>query len=126
MNGRIKMQKSLFLGVLLIVLSACSYLDDYEAQVYDKDPLYCYKSLGEIQCYKKPQAHDERRFVNYYGPHPSRYEKPTAAPESILSAPPPVDFYVRDPEPIPTSNPLPEKGVSNYVSLDREKPKQSE
>ena len=87
-------------------------MDDYEAQVYNKDPLYCYKSLGEIQCYKKPQSHDARRFVNYYGPHPRRYETPAAIPAPVLIAPPPVDFYIRDPEPIPTPNPLPEKGMS--------------
>jgi uncharacterized protein YwgA len=63
-SGRMKMQKGLFLGVLLVVLGACSYVDDYEARVYDKGPLYCYKSLGEVQCYKKPQDHDERRFIN--------------------------------------------------------------
>jgi hypothetical protein len=118
MNGRIKMQKFLFLGGLIIVLGACSYVDDYEAQVYDKEPLYCYKTIGEIQCYDNPQAHDKRRFVNYYGPHPSRYEKSKVTPDPVLSAPPPVDFYVRDPEPIPTPNPLPKQGVSNYLSLD--------
>ena len=106
------MQKILFLGALLILLGACSYIDDYEAQVYDKDPLYCYKSLGEIQCYKKPQSHDVRRFVNYYGPHPSRYEIPAALPAPLLNAPPPVDFYVRDPEPIPVPKPSQERRVS--------------
>ena len=114
------MEKGLFLGVLLSLLGACSYVDDYEAQVYDKDPLYCYKSIGEIRCYRKPQAHDERRFVNYYGPHPSRYEKPGVASEVLMSGPPPVDFYVRDHEPIPAPKPLSKKGVSNYVLLDGE------
>ena len=120
------MRKGLFLGVLLIALSACSYVDEYEAQVYDKDPLYCYKSLGEVQCFKKPRAYDERRFVNYHGPHPSRYDKPVVKPDPVLMAPPPVDFYVRDPEPIPSPKPLPKVGVSNYVPLTGEKPKESE
>lgn len=120
------MQKGLFLGVLLVVLGACSYVDDYEARVYDKDPLYCYKSLGEVQCYKKPQDHDERRFINYHGPHPSRYDKPVVKPDPVLKAPPPVDFYVRDPEPIPSPKPLPEIGVSNYTPLNGGKSKESE
>ena len=58
-----------------------------------------------VPWYKTPQHRDERRLVNYYGPHPSRYHRPEPPPPT-LSAPPAVDFYVRDPEPIPEPVPL--------------------
>jgi hypothetical protein len=59
--------------------------------------------------------------VNYFGPHPSRYER--LKPPPRLSPPPPVDFYVRDAESVPSPavpmkaaglpspKPLPEAGA---------------
>ncbi len=59
-----------------------------------------------VPWYRTPKHRDERRLVNYYGPHPSRYHRPEPPPPPTLSAPPAVDFYVRDPEPIPEPVPL--------------------
>ncbi len=53
-----------------------------------------------MQCYEIPNHRDERRLVNYFGPHPSRYER--LKPPPRLSPPPPVDFYVRDAESVPS------------------------
>ncbi len=83
------------------ILSACGYVSEYEKAVYDYEPLYCYKSIGSVQCYETPRADDERRLVNYFGPAPSRYDKPEPAPEPEYSAPPSINYYVRDPEPVP-------------------------
>ena len=93
------------------LLGACSYVSEYEKAVYDYEPTYCYKSLAGVQCYKTPNHRDERRLVNYFGPHPSRYERPAPPAPPRLSPPPPVDFYVRDAEPVP-SPAVPMKTVS--------------
>jgi hypothetical protein len=83
------------------VLSACGYVDKYEEAVYEMEPRYCYKQLGGIQCYREPVHRDAERLVNYYGPHPSRYDTPSPPDRLEPTAPPPVAFYVRDEEPLP-------------------------
>lgn len=85
----------------LSALSACGYVDTYEEAVYDLEPTYCYQQLGSVQCYREPVHRDATRLVNYYGPHPSRYDMPTPPDRLEASAPPPVSFYVRDVESIP-------------------------
>ncbi len=99
------MRNTLFPTAVGVLVGACGYVSEYEKAVYDIEPVYCYQSIGRsvsgVECYKTPKHRDERRLVNYYGPHPSRYDRPEPPPPPTLSAPPPVDFYVRDPEPIP-------------------------
>jgi len=95
------MRKTLITLGLSGFLGACGYVDGYEKSVYAMEPVYCYQSLGKAQCFKEPRHRDERRLVNYYGPHPSRYDRPAPAAAAKLMAPPPVDFYVRDEEPVP-------------------------
>ncbi len=99
------MRNTLFLTAVGVLVGACGNVSEYEKAVYDIEPVYCYQALGRsvsgIECYKTPNHRDERRLVNYYGPHPSRYDRPEPPPPPTLSAPPSVDFYVRDPEPIP-------------------------
>lgn len=99
------MRGKLILVAVSVLLAACGYVSEYEKAVHDWEPVYCYKSLAGVQCYDTPYHRDERRLVNYYGPDPSRYERPEPAPRPELSPPPPVDFYVRDPEPIPEPAP---------------------
>ena len=99
------MRKLLVPLVVAASLGACGYVSSYEKGVYNYEPIYCYKSLGGVQCFDTPNHRDERRLINYYGPHPSRYERPPAPPPPNLVAPPPVDFYVRDPEPVPEPAP---------------------
>ncbi|MDD9877434.1 MAG: hypothetical protein OXR84_08350 [Magnetovibrio sp.] len=88
------------------VLGACAQKSAYEAAVEDYEPVYCYQSLGGVTCYEKPNFRDERRKVNYFGPAPKRYDRPEPAPAPELFAPKPVNYWVKDPEPIPRAAPL--------------------
>ena len=103
------MRDTLVLTAVAALVGACGYVSAYEEAVYDVEPVYCYQSIGQsvsgVECYKTPKHRDERRLVNYYGPHPSRYDRPEPPPPPTLSAPPSVDFFVRDPEPIPEPAP---------------------
>lgn len=95
------LKKLIFGTVVFGTLAACGHVDEYERHVYDREPVYCYKSLAGTQCYREPKHSDERRLVNYFGPHPSRYEKPEPAPIPALQAPEMVNYWVKDPEPVP-------------------------
>ena len=85
-------------------LGGCSYVDDYGTSVYKHKPIYCYQSLAGIECFKKPNHKDQRRLVNYYGPHPTSYDKPEPPDTPNLKAPKPINHWVKDPEPIPMVN----------------------
>ena len=89
------------------LLAGCGYVDEYEAGVYDYEPIYCYRSLGETVCHREPDFKDSKRLVNYYGPHPSRYDPPEEA-EAPEPKPPTqaTDYYVVTPEPIPVDGVL--------------------
>ena len=106
------MRKYLVPTFVCLALGACGYVSEYEKGVYDYEPVYCYQSLGGVQCFDTPNHRDQRRMVNYYGPAPSRYDKPAPRPTPQFFAPPPVDFFVRDPEPIPEPVPLRKAGVA--------------
>lgn len=93
--------KCAILLAFVVSLSACSYVDEYERQVTDWEPVYCYKSLAATQCYREPKHSDSLRLVNYYGPHPSRYDAPAPLAEPNFKAPEMVDYWVKDPEPVP-------------------------
>ena len=92
--------------VLPAILAACGYVDDYEERVYDFDPVYCYRTIGGVECFETPHHRDERRMVNYYGPHPSRFDRPEPPEPADLQAPPSVNFWVKDPEPVPRAAPV--------------------
>lgn len=99
------MKAPLAVAAALLMGACTSYVDAYEEAVHDWEPTYCYQSIGGVQCFAKPYHRDEKRLVNYFGPHPSRYDRPEPPPPPYLVAPPPVDFYVRDPEPVPRPEP---------------------
>ncbi len=101
---------------LVALLGACGYVSEYEKAVYDWEPTYCYKSIGRVACYKEPYHRDERRLVNYFGPDPSRYDKPEAPEATPLDPPEMVNYWVKDPEPIP--RPAPSGNVANLPWLD--------
>ncbi len=107
--------KLLTLG-LTALLGACGYVDAYEEAVHDWEPTYCYKSIGGIECYRQPFHRDERRLVNYFGPHPSRYDKPEPPELAPIAAPPEINYWVKDPEPVP--RPKPTGNVMNLPWLD--------
>lgn len=97
------MQKNIMSVGFILALSGCGFVDSYEKAVYDFEPLYCYQSLASVECFRQPNHADKLRLVNYYGPHPSRYDAPEPAPVPELKSPPAVPFWVRDPEPVPES-----------------------
>lgn len=72
------MRKFLILTAAMLVLGACE-----RKSISDCKPLYCYQSIGAVQCFSTPNHRDEKRLVNYCGPHPDSYEKP-AAPTSMI------------------------------------------
>ena len=88
--------------VLMLAATACSDHmppPPYEVAVAGWDPVYCYRTLADPDCTATPMAGEAGRLVNYYGPPPT-------APR--LDAPPPIDTFVRDPEPVPQpSSPRP-------------------
>lgn len=87
-------------------LSACGYVSEYESHVHDMEPVYCYRTLGAIQCQATPDREADRRLVNYYGPDPSRTERAEKPPAVLPDPPPEVNYWVKDAEPIPRPAPL--------------------
>ncbi len=110
-------RNAMILGVAGL-LSACGSIDQYEAQVKDFEPIYCYQSLAGTECYRTPYHRDERRLVNYFGPHPSRYEKPEPPVVPPLKAPETVNYWVKDPEPVP--RPMPHGDLADRPWLTAE------
>lgn len=99
------LRKMLFAAAFVAGLSACTQMDKYESQVTDWEPVYCYKSLAAVQCYREPKVSDKLRLVNYYGPSPSRYDAPETPPSVELKAPEMVNYWVKDAEPVPQPMP---------------------
>lgn len=98
------MQKQ-FIGLAaILLLSACSNMTQYETQVENWEPVYCYKSIGAVQCYKEPKHSDSRRLVNFYGPAPSTYDAPDEPDYAAAKAPKMIDYWVKDAEPVPLAN----------------------
>ncbi len=95
------MLKRVFILSGAALLAACSNLTEYERQVADWEPIYCYKSIGAVQCYKEPKHSDSRRLVNFYGPPPRSYDTPDEPELSDTRPPPMIDTWVKDPEPAP-------------------------
>ena len=93
--------KTATLGAAFVLLGACGYVDAYEEAVHDMEPVYCYQSLAGVECFKEPNHQDKRRLVNYYGPHPTRYDAPEKAEVPELQAPEEIEHWVKDPEPVP-------------------------
>ena len=88
-----------------VFLAACSNMTQYERQVEDWEPVYCYKSIGAVQCYKEPKHSDSRRLVNFYGPAPRTYDKPDEPVYPAAKPPKMIDYWVKDPEPVPQASP---------------------
>ncbi|MEK9754834.1 MAG: hypothetical protein VW338_16690 [Rhodospirillaceae bacterium] len=95
------LKRILTLAPFALVLGACADKSRYERAVENYEPVFCYQNLGGIVCHEKPNFADERRMVNYYGPAPKRYERPAPPPEQKLFAPEMVNYWVKDPEPLP-------------------------
>lgn len=79
-------------GVLLMIgLTGCGgYETAYERAVYAAEPVYCYRTVADPDCYRAADPTANRRLVNYYGPSPSRAKAPRPA-EIRLDPPPPAE-----------------------------------
>jgi hypothetical protein len=105
----------------VLALSGCGgYVDRYEEGVADSEPIYCYSTLADPTCHRVPVAFEERRLVNYFGPHPSRYPPPPPRPAAKLAPPPEVPLSVRDPE--PAIRPGPERPAAAGADGDGARP----
>lgn len=94
------MRGALISAAFVAFIGGCGFVDKYEEAVNDFEPLYCYQSLAGVECFREPHHKDALRLVNYFGPHPSRYDTPEP-PELELFAPKSVKLWVKDPEPVP-------------------------
>ncbi len=75
------------------LVSGCSLFageeaDPYAEAVEDYPAVYCYRTLGDADCHKRPVPGAEERLVNYYGPPPADYDRPPAPPPIRLDPPP--------------------------------------
>ncbi len=62
----------------------------YERAVYDREPVYCYRTIADVDCYRAADARADGRLVNYYGPSPRRVERPEMK-EIRLDPPPAIE-----------------------------------
>lgn len=77
------------LAALILALSACANDETaYERGVADYEPVYCYASLGDADCYRRPYFRDDRRLINHYGPTPRSYDRPKPPKPARLDPPP--------------------------------------
>jgi hypothetical protein len=84
----------------VFAVSGCvAYETAYEKAVYDDEPVYCYQSLGAVDCYRRPNRRDDARLVNYYGPGPAR-TRPSKLPPQAELQPPPAPEATRDAPPL--------------------------
>ncbi len=79
-------------GVLLMLsLAGCGgYESAYERAVYDAEPVYCYRTIADPDCYPAADPASNRRLVNHYGPSPRRTRPPRRG-EIRLDPPPPAE-----------------------------------
>ncbi|MCU0894096.1 MAG: hypothetical protein MUD06_07195 [Rhodospirillales bacterium] len=76
--------------LLMIGLTGCGgYETAYERAVHDVEPVYCYRTVADPDCYRAADPTANRRLVNYYGPSPRRAEAPR--PGEIRLDPPPAE-----------------------------------
>lgn len=58
------------------LLSSCgSASSPCKKAVEDWKPIYCYRTIGDVNCYALPAPGEERRLVNFYGPPPGSYDE---------------------------------------------------
>lgn len=76
---------------LLACLAGCTgYESAYEEGVEDFEAVYCYASLADPMCYRRPYFRDQRQLINYFGPSPRRYDRPKPPKPVRLQPPPPL------------------------------------
>lgn len=76
--------------LLVVGVTGCGgYESAYERAVYDAEPVYCYRTIADPDCYRVADPASNRRLVNHYGPSPLRTKPPRPA-EIRLDPPPPA------------------------------------
>jgi hypothetical protein len=62
------------LVAVVAVLGGCSSDETaYERGVADWEPVYCYRTLADADCYRRPVAGDALGLINFYGPAPRHF-----------------------------------------------------
>lgn len=112
------LSRGLALVAAAVTLTACGYVDGYEAQVHDMEPVYCYRTIGAPECHSAPSYADRRQLVNYFGPHPSRYDAPPVVVLPEPKAPEMVNYWVKDPEPLPRAAPAGDVADRPWLTAD--------
>jgi hypothetical protein len=64
---------------LPVAACAADWWKQSESVAYGAPPLYCYRSLADVDCYAAPFDRDRRRLIGYTGPWPG-YGPPPPAP----------------------------------------------
>ena len=117
------MKKVIAAIAFVAALSACGYVDKYEEGVADYEPTYCYAALGgAVECFREPVPGEDRRLVNYYGKHPSRYGAPEKPAPAEYQAPPTVNAWVKDPEPVVRAMPKGDTSDRPWLASDYREP----
>lgn len=92
---------ALVAGLGAVLVAGCggpAHVDPYAVAVSEyTPPIYCYRTIGDVDCYRRPLLGAERRLVNFYGPPPGDYEKPEPAPAPRLHPPPPAGAAASNP-----------------------------
>lgn len=85
-----RLERGALLAALVLALSACARDETaYERGVAAYEPVYCYASLADADCYRQPYFRDDRRLINHYGPTPRSYDRPKPPKPARLDPPPP-------------------------------------
>jgi hypothetical protein len=88
-----------------LTATACQPDRAYDKGVSEFEPVYCYQTLGTPDCYAEPIAQFRPSLINFYGPAPQKYDPPEPLEMQEPQAPPKIERYVRDAEPVPGSEP---------------------
>lgn len=52
------------------------YEGNAEPRIISVAPLYCYQTIGVVDCFERPQVGQEQRLVSYFGPYAYAYRYP--------------------------------------------------
>ncbi len=47
-----------------------------EPRIISVAPIYCYQTIGVVDCFERPQLGQEQRMVGYFGPYAAAYSYP--------------------------------------------------
>ena len=105
-----RLAAALALTGTLLATAACTQEEMARALARDPplEPLYCYNTLGDPECFAVPQRGQAKRMLNYYGPAPAgppAWRPPAPLPE-YADAPPIPEDGLQQSTAMPTSAPI--------------------